>query len=63
MHVGWFATLELPDGVRQLDPDTLAERIAARLHLAPRFRQLVAPAPLGEPIWVGPTRCSGSAAI
>jgi diacylglycerol O-acyltransferase len=52
MHVGWIATLRLPDGVGELDPDALAERIAARLHLAPRFRQLVAPAPLGEPIWV-----------
>ncbi|HEY8001485.1 MAG TPA: wax ester/triacylglycerol synthase family O-acyltransferase [Solirubrobacterales bacterium] len=52
MHVGWIATLRLPDGVGELDPDMLAERIAARLHLAPRFRQLVAPAPLGEPIWV-----------
>ena len=52
MHVGWLATLELPDGVGELDPDELAERIAARLHLAPRFRQVVAPAPLGEPIWV-----------
>jgi WS/DGAT/MGAT family acyltransferase len=52
MHVGWLATLKLPDGVRDLDPERLSERIAARLHLAPRFRQLVAPAPLGEPIWV-----------
>jgi len=52
MHVGWMATLELPAGVRELDPDKLAERIAARLHLAPRFRQRVAPAPLGEPMWV-----------
>jgi WS/DGAT/MGAT family acyltransferase len=52
MHVGWLATLELPDGERELDPEKLSERIAARLHLAPRFRQLVAPAPLGEPIWV-----------
>ncbi|MDX6581919.1 MAG: diacylglycerol O-acyltransferase / wax synthase [Solirubrobacterales bacterium] len=52
MHVGWLATLELPDGVGELDPAKLTERIAARLHLAPRFRQLVAPAPLGEPIWV-----------
>jgi diacylglycerol O-acyltransferase len=51
MHVGWMATLELPDGVRELAPDALAERIAARLHLAPRFRQLVVPAPLGEPLW------------
>ncbi len=52
MHVGWMATLELPLGVGELDPDRLSERIAARLHLAPRFRQVVAPAPLGEPMWV-----------
>lgn len=52
MHVGWMATLELPTGVGELDPDRLSERIAARLHLAPRFRQVVAPAPLGEPMWV-----------
>ncbi len=52
MHVGWMATLELPPGVGELDPDRLSERIAARLHLAPRFRQVVAPAPLGEPMWV-----------
>ena len=49
MHVGWMATLELPHGVRELTPDSLAERIAARLYLAPSFRQLVVPAPLGEP--------------
>jgi diacylglycerol O-acyltransferase / wax synthase len=52
MHVGWLATLELPDGSREFDSTKLIERIAARLHLAPRFRQVVAPAPLGEPIWV-----------
>jgi len=52
MHVGWLATLELAPGVSELDPGKLAERIAARLQLAPRFRQRVAPAPLGEPIWV-----------
>jgi diacylglycerol O-acyltransferase / wax synthase len=52
MHVGWMATVRLPGGVRELDPDKLTERIAARLHLAPRFRQLVVPAPLGEPMWI-----------
>ncbi|HEX6945109.1 MAG TPA: wax ester/triacylglycerol synthase family O-acyltransferase [Casimicrobiaceae bacterium] len=52
MHVGWLASLRLPDGVRELDPAKLSQRIAARLHLAPRFRQLVSPAPFGEPIWV-----------
>jgi WS/DGAT/MGAT family acyltransferase len=29
----------------------LRERIAARLHLAPRFRQVVRPMPIGEPAW------------
>jgi hypothetical protein len=32
MHVGWMATLALPDGEGELDPTKLAERIAARLH-------------------------------
>ena len=52
MHVGWLAMLELPTGVGALKPDVLAERIAGRLHLAPRFRQIVVPAPLGEPLWM-----------
>jgi len=52
MHVGWLATLELPDGTEELDPEGVAERIAARLHLVPRFRQRVAAAPLGDPLWV-----------
>jgi WS/DGAT/MGAT family acyltransferase len=53
MHVGWVSTLELPAGVERLDPDELIARIAARLHLLPRFRQRIAPAPLGlgEPVW------------
>jgi diacylglycerol O-acyltransferase / wax synthase len=51
MHVGWLATLELPEG-GQFNPDALADRVAARLHLAPRFRQRVAPAPVGEPLWI-----------
>ncbi len=53
MHVGWLATLELPAGQDVLDVDALAERIGARLHLAPRFRQRVMGAPLGfgEAIW------------
>ncbi len=32
--------------------DQLASRIAARLHLAPRFRQRLASSPVGEPAWV-----------
>ena len=54
MHVGWLAPLELPPGVDRLDAVELIERIGARLHLAPRFRQRLASAPLGiaEPTWV-----------
>ncbi len=51
MHVGWLSTLRLPPGEERLDPDALADRVAARLHLAPRFRQRVRSAPLGEPVW------------
>jgi WS/DGAT/MGAT family acyltransferase len=54
MHVGWVSHLDLPEGVESLDVDRLLATLAARLHLAPRFRQIVAPAPLdlGEPTWV-----------
>ncbi len=53
MHVGWLATLEVPEGRDALDARALAERIGARLHLAPRFRQRVVGAPLGfgEAVW------------
>lgn len=53
MHVGWFSTLELPRGVAALDAGALVQRIAARLHLAPRFRQRLVETPLalGEPRW------------
>jgi len=49
MHVGWLSVLELPDGADALDVVSLRERIAGRLRLAPRFRQRVLSAPLGEP--------------
>lgn len=52
MHVGWLSTLLLPSGSDALDERALAERIAARLHLAPRFRQRLAASPVGEPAWV-----------
>lgn len=53
MHIGWFSTIELPDGVEALDSADMAARIAGRLHLSPRFRQRVTPVPLGagEPVW------------
>jgi WS/DGAT/MGAT family acyltransferase len=53
MHVGWMSTLALPGDTQRLDGELLTERIAARLHLAPRFRQRVVQAPLamGDPYW------------
>jgi diacylglycerol O-acyltransferase len=50
MHVGWVSVLG-PVPPEGLDPRLLRERIAGRLHLAPRFRQRVFDAPLGEPVW------------
>jgi diacylglycerol O-acyltransferase / wax synthase len=52
MHVGWCSMLELPPGRESLDSDLLRDRIMARIHHAPRFRQRVASRPLGEPAWV-----------
>jgi diacylglycerol O-acyltransferase len=51
MHVGWLSRLRLPGGAHALDAELLEARIAARLHLAPRFRQVVRPLPVGEPAW------------
>lgn len=53
MHVGWLALVDLPDGASELDSGLLTERIEARLHLAPRFRQRVVKVPLSvaEPVW------------
>lgn len=50
MHVGAIAVLEGPPP----SYDDLAEHIASRLHLVPRFRQRLAfpPAPTGRPFWV-----------
>src|SRR5918994_2063265 len=49
VHVGWLSVLELPKGANALDVGSLRERISGRLRLAPRFRQRVLSAPLGEP--------------
>jgi WS/DGAT/MGAT family acyltransferase len=51
MHVGWLSTLRLTAGEERLDPGMLADGVATRLHLAPRFRQRVLAAPVGEPAW------------
>src|SRR3954463_14683439 len=52
MHVGWAATFEPP--ADRPDYDTLFEHIAGRLGRAPRYRQRLAPDPLGlnAPLWV-----------
>src|SRR3712207_1194702 len=50
MHVGGVMVFEGPP----LDCDDLARHIEARLHLVPRYRQKIAPAPLqsGRPLWI-----------
>jgi WS/DGAT/MGAT family acyltransferase len=54
MHVGWVSTFDAPeDGPRPEFPE-LFDHLAARLALAPRYRQKLAPVPFGlhEPEWV-----------
>ena len=54
MHVGWVSTFDAPeDGPSPRFPE-LFEHLAARLALAPRYRQKLAPVPFGlhEPVWV-----------
>src|SRR5215217_4825016 len=54
MHVGWAATFAPPVDGPCPDFDTLFEHIAGRLGRAPRYRQRLAPDPLGlnAPLWV-----------
>ena len=56
MHVGWHADLALPPGHAPLDAVELRRRIASKLHLAPRFRQRLRDAPVGEPFWTDDPR-------
>jgi diacylglycerol O-acyltransferase len=56
MHVGWLADLALPPGHAPLDGLELRERIASKLHLAPRFRQRLREATVGEPYWADDPR-------
>src|SRR3954452_24163325 len=53
MHVGWLATVDLPGGADVLPADEVRDRIAARLHHVPRFRQVVREPPggLASPYW------------
>ena len=54
MHVGWLSAVDLPPGQDRLDATALLRQVQARLHLTPRFRQVVytPPAGLGSPVWV-----------
>ena len=53
MHIGWLALLDAPAG-GPLSVRAVRNKLAERLHLAPRFRQLVAegPAGLGGLRWI-----------
>jgi diacylglycerol O-acyltransferase len=55
MHVGWAARFDPPEhGGPAPGFAEVREQVAARLHLAPRYRQRLAPVPLGlcAPEWV-----------
>src|SRR5215218_1797402 len=54
MHVGWAATFAPPVDRPRPDFQTLFEHIAGRLCRAPRYRQRLAPDPLGlnAPLWI-----------
>jgi diacylglycerol O-acyltransferase len=54
MHVGWVSTFEPPEEGPRPGYTELAAHIEQRLALAPRYRQKLAPVPLGlhEPAWV-----------
>lgn len=54
MHVGWAATFARPADGRSCSFEELRDHITGRLGRAPRYRQKLAPVPLGvhEPEWV-----------
>jgi diacylglycerol O-acyltransferase / wax synthase len=54
MHVGWVAVFSAPPGERLPGFPALREHIERRLVRAPRYRQMLAPVPLGvhPPEWV-----------
>ena len=58
MHVGWVARFAPPPGGRAPAFDELRAHVAARLAAAPRYRQRLAPVPLGlnTPQWVADER-------
>jgi WS/DGAT/MGAT family acyltransferase len=54
MHVGWAATFSPPEDDEACDFESLSAHLASRLGRAPRYRQKLAPVPLGvtPPAWV-----------
>src|SRR3954464_14434084 len=54
MHVGWAAVFEPPGGRPRPTFSEVRDHLGARLHRAPRYRQKLAPVPLGvhEAAWV-----------
>jgi diacylglycerol O-acyltransferase / wax synthase len=58
MHVGWVAVLEPPGGRPAPSFEQFRDHVARRLHRAPRYRQRLAPVPLGvaRPLWIDDDR-------
>jgi diacylglycerol O-acyltransferase / wax synthase len=58
MHVGWAAAFDPPEGRSAPSFERLRDHVASRLPLAPRYRQRLAPVPLGlaRPVWVDDER-------
>ncbi|MGH2957159.1 MAG: wax ester/triacylglycerol synthase family O-acyltransferase [Solirubrobacterales bacterium] len=58
MHVGWAAVFDPPSRGPRPDFHQLRRHIESRLHLTPRYRQKISPAPLGldAPSWVDDDR-------
>lgn len=54
MHVGWATTFRPPDGRPRPTFEELFEHVCGRLARDPRFRQRLAPTPLGlnAPLWI-----------
>jgi WS/DGAT/MGAT family acyltransferase len=58
MHIGWAAVFDPPEGGPPPTFEQLRDHVASRLHRAPRYRQRLAPVPLGlaRPVWVDDER-------
>lgn len=58
MHVGWAAAFSPPEDGPAPSFERLRDHIASRLCLAPRYRQRLAPVPLGlnDPVWIDDSR-------